>query len=180
MRRIFTDDEFARLLDDVQESALRLELQPTYRVTAEADSVAALLAGQPSDPTAIEGMPEWFASVRGVIKRGGRVERVRVQEDPPTDYQRWERWFDEVANTPAGEVIRYMTRARALEVGLLPAAGDVDWWLMDGRRLIEMHFDAGGDRVRTEVTADPAAIARAREWWDLAVRHSAPLGGAQA
>jgi hypothetical protein len=99
------------------------------------------------------------------------MERVRVHDDPPTPYQQWERWVGSW-NIRAGETLRYMTRARAHEVGLLPAAGDVDWWLLDSNRLIAMRFDTQGRRVATELVRDPATVVQACAWRDLAVHHS--------
>jgi hypothetical protein len=99
------------------------------------------------------------------------MERVRVQEDPPTDYQRFERWLDQW-NIPAGEVMRYMTLQRAREAGLLPAAGVNDWWLLDSARLIVMRFDGSGCRIASELVTDPARVLQACQWRDLAVHYS--------
>jgi hypothetical protein len=99
------------------------------------------------------------------------MERVRVQEDPPTGYQRFERWLDQW-NIPAGETMRYMTRQRAHEVGLLPAAGHDDWWLLDSDRLIVMRFAPGGRRVANELVTDPETVLQACKWRDLAVHHA--------
>lgn len=173
--RTLTVEEFADLFATVRRRAFRLELQPVYREPHEADSVAAFLAGTPTDPFTIPGARWWFDLVSALIASGGRMERVRVQEDPPTDYQRWERWLDDEFSTPAGEIIRYMTRRRAHDIGLLPDAGKVDWWLLDDRHLIQMHFDNDGNRLRTELVEDPVAVAQAKSWWNLAVQHSAPL-----
>lgn len=175
MSRPLTADEFGRLLAGVRHTAFRLELQPVYREPTEADSVAAFLAGQPGNPMDIPGATEWWQAVSALVAGGGRVERVRVQEDPPTDYQMWERWLDKAFNRQAGEQIRYMGRGQAHACGLLPAAGDVDWWLLDSSQLVRMWFDGHGNRIRTELTTDPAAVVQANVWRDLAVHHSAPL-----
>jgi hypothetical protein len=107
------------------------------------------------------------------VRLGRRLERVRVHDNPPTDYQRWERWAGRW-NIEAGELIRYMERATAHDVGLLPAAGDTDWWLLDDSNVILMRFDKAGNRIHTELTDDPRIVAQASKWWDLAVRHSVP------
>ncbi|MDW5323888.1 hypothetical protein R6Y94_08575 [Plantactinospora sp. KLBMP9567] len=67
-----------------------------------------------------------------------------------------------------------MTRSQAHAIGLLPAAGDVDWWLLDSELLIMMMFDGDGHRTRNELVADPLIVAQAQAWWDLAVRHGTP------
>jgi hypothetical protein len=68
--------------------------------------------------------------------------------------------------------MRYLTRQRAHEIGLLPAAGNTDWWLLDSSRLIAMHFDDEGHRIKNELITDPAVVIQACMWRDLAVHHS--------
>jgi len=168
-----TAEAFAAELATFRHTAFRLELQPAYREPSEAETVAKFLAGTPEPPTAVAGLREWFDQIAAQAREGKRIERVRVHEDPPTDYQRWERWIGRW-NTDAGETIRYLTRRRAHEIGLLPAAGTTDWWLLDSSRLILMTFDAAGNRVHDELETDPAIVVRACAWRDLAVHHSAP------
>lgn len=162
--------EFAAQLRSFRRTAFRLELQPSYAQPYEAASIAAFDAAQPQDPLQVREFAAWFEQVRALTREGRRMARVRVHEDPPTAYQRWERWLDSQLNTPAGEDIRYLTRPRAHEIGLLPAAGDVDWWLLDDERLITMTYD-GDRRCSYALELDPEYLARARVWRDLAVRH---------
>lgn len=165
--RPITGDEFEDLTRNFQASAFRLEQQPEYAVDLEAEQFAAFRAGNPQDPTLMDGFTEWLDLVRDHTNDGRRVERVRVQDEPPTDYQRWERWVGEW-NIKAGEVIHYATRSRAREVGLLPDAGDADWWLIDDRHLIVMRF--GPDHASTPyITTDEPDLTRARAWRDLAL-----------
>lgn len=172
MRRRITGDEFAHLLVNFQRSAFRLELQPEYHEPVETETVARFLAGDPQDPTEVPALRDWFAQVRGLVGDGRHIERVRIHDDPPTDYQRWERWIDRW-NIAAGETMRYLTREQAYDIGLLPSAGNTDWWLLDDEQLILMHFDDQHRRT-DELTDDPDLLNRARAWRDLAVRHSAP------
>lgn len=174
-RRPLSAAEFGQLLDGVEHTAFRLELQPAYREPSEADSVAAFVAGKPTDPFGMDGAREWYDAVSRIVRNGGRVERVRVHDDPPTDYQRWLRWLDERFNAPAGELIRYLFREQAHDIGLLPDAAGADWWLLDSHQLIQMKFDHTGRRTHTELASDPAAVVQANKWRDLAVHHSAPL-----
>lgn len=170
-QRIFLSDaEFWDNLHQFQHSAFRLELQPDYREVGEIDLADVWLAGEHVDPETDPGLAEWFRRVREHTTAGRTVSRVRVHEDPPTDYQRWERWLGRW-NAAAGERIGYLTRADAYRIGLLPAAGNEDWWLYDDARLLVMRF-AGGRRVENEIITDHAIVRRACEWRDLAVRHS--------
>jgi hypothetical protein len=163
-----TDAEFADQLRSFNREAFRLELQPAYSEPDEHDTVARFLAGHAQAPTEVLGLRAWFELVAELTGQGRRFQRVRVHDDPLTDYQRWERWIG-AWNVAAGEQIHYLTRRRAHEIGLLPAAGNLDWWLLDFQRLIVMHFDDKGHRVRTELTTNSKIVAQACAWRDLAV-----------
>jgi hypothetical protein len=169
--RVLTPAEFGQVIHEFEHTAFRLELQPAYLEPEEAGLLAAFLRGEPEPPTTVPELAQWYEHVAQHVQRGKRIERVRVQEDPPTDYQRFERWLDPW-NIRAGEVMRYLTRQRAHEIGLLPAAGNTDWWLLDSSKLIVMHFDADSRRVHNELVTDPTAVIQACKWRDLAVHHS--------
>lgn len=168
---LLSDGEFLGTLLSFEHTAFRLELQRSYAEPNEAPQFAAFLRGDPQPGPDDPVLRDWYRSVAEHTAQGGRMERVRVQEDPPTDYQRFERWLDQW-NIPAGEVMRYMTRDRAYEIGLLPAAGTADWWLLDSARLIVMRFDAAGHRTVNELITDPETVLQACMWRDLAVHHS--------
>ena len=168
---VLSDPEFSERLHQFEHTLFRLELQPVYLESSEDDLFAAFLRDEAIPPTTQPQLRNWYTQVSRHIGAGKRIERVRVQEDPPTDYQRFERWLDKW-NREAGEVMRYMTRARAHAVGLLPAAGGTDWWLIDSSSLIVMHFDGQGHRIRNELVTDPAVVVQACMWRDLAVHHS--------
>jgi hypothetical protein len=173
MRRPLTSDEFKEALRTYEHTAFRLELQPRYAEPVEDEHVARFLAGDPIVPTDDPAFVAWYDQVAAQVAAGKRMERVRVQEDPPTPYQQWERWVGKW-NEAAGEVLRYMTRADAHAIGLLPTAGNEDWWLLDSARLIVMRFDGDGNRVGDELTDEPARVVQACMWRDLANHHSAP------
>lgn len=176
MGRLLNDEEFLSEFTKIEYTAFRLELQPVYRVADEQVSIRKFLAGEPMDPAAdIEGCKPWWKLVGELTERGGRMERVRVFEDPPTDYQRWERTLGKW-NEDAGEVIWYITREQAHEIELLPAAGNVDWWLFDSQELVQLHFDSDGNRERTELVTDPEAVVQANVWRDLALYHARRIG----
>jgi hypothetical protein len=148
--------------------AVRLEQQPVYAVDLD-EHYEAFAAGRVEDPTGQPAFADWLEYVSALTAAGRRMERVRVQHDPPSDYHRYARWVGGW-NVKAGEVIHYTTRDRAAEVGLLPAAGDDDWWLLDDARLVVMEFDAAGELTRIRLVTDEASIARARAHWELALR----------
>lgn len=167
-----TGAEFSEALATFEHTAFRLELQPAYAEPCEAELLAAFLRGERPEPgMVVPELRQWYTQVGNQTVNGKRVERVRVQEDPPTDYQRFERWLDRW-NLKAGETMRYMTRQRAHQIGLLPNAGATDWWLLDSVRLIVMWFDDEGHRIQNILTTDPADVIKACKWRDLAVHHS--------
>jgi hypothetical protein len=164
-----TSAEFADEFNRFSATAFRLELQPAYVEPVEAETLAKFLAGHPEEPTCVPAIKQWLDQVAAMAQEGRHIERVRVHEDPPTDYQRWERWAGRW-NVEAGEKIHYLTREHAEAAGLLPGAGDVDWWLFDSKRLIVMRFDEDHHRISNELVTDQDSIQRACAWRDLAVR----------
>jgi hypothetical protein len=169
--RSLTDEEFAAELSGFERTAFRLELQRAYAEPEEEATVACFQSGSPEPPTEVPALRGWYEQTAQLIAEGRAMARVRVHEDPPTAYQRWERWAGQW-NIAAGEEIRYLTRNRAHEVGLLPAAGEADWWLLDSQRLILMRFDDQHHRVSTELVTDPVAVAQACAWRDLAAHYA--------
>jgi hypothetical protein len=169
--RLLADDEFIPAVLAFDHTAFRLELQAAYAEPEEDALYAAFLRGEAESPAGVPELQDWYAAIADRVARGARVERVRVQQRPPTDYQRFERWLERW-NIQAGEIMRYTTRERAYETGLLPAAGNDDWWLLDSSRLVVMQFGAGGRRTRNVLVTEPVTVLRACAWRDLAVHHS--------
>jgi hypothetical protein len=166
-----TGEEFSDALANYASSAFRLEQQPAYQVSYEADNLAAFLAGNPISPAEVPGFPQWAATIRRQTLAGRIMTRVRVHDEPLTDYQRWLRWGDGL-NIEAGEVIRYLSRQSALAMGLHPEQGD--WWLLDGARLVVMAFNSRGALTETTLTDDSAAVAEALRQRDISLRLSTP------
>ena len=132
-----------------EHTAWRLEARREYQVDYESDRYKTFLRGE--DP-GIAGREGWLGTIREITGRGLRVERVRLFDDPPTDYQRFLLWGTG-HTVAAGEDIRYLTRTSSEEVGL-PAR---DFWLFDSRVLGEFRYD--GDRsLGMELTEDPAEV----------------------
>lgn len=175
------DSEFLTVLHQFEHTAFRLELQDSYAEPEEDALYAAWLRGEEPDARQVPELAEWYGRIAGHVAAGRRVGRVRVQQDPPTDYQRFERWLDPL-NLAAGEDMCYLTAGNAREIGLLPAAGRDDWWLLDSCLLIVMRFDGSGHRIQNEIVTDPAEVIKACRWRDLAVHHAAraQLPGAAA
>jgi len=165
-----TGDDFNNLVRYFTTTAFRLEVQPVYTVTDERESLDEFLAGEPRPVTEFAFYAAWLDSIRSATAAGKRVERVRVLEEPPTEYQRWEMWSGQY-NCAAGETIRYLPRSRAQQIGL-PITDD--WWLFDSAKLATMRFSDSGEPLGGEIISDPQVVAQHRTWWDLAVAHSEP------
>ena len=166
-----SSDEFRELLRTPRRSAFRLEVQPFYAIGEERPEFERFLAGSPRPPTEIPWWNAWLGQVAGLTRQGRTVTRVRVLDEPPTDYQRWMLWADPWY-AAAGEQISYMTRRRAYEVGL----PDADWWLLDDERAVIMAFDDEGRIEQRTLVTGPEVMALYRNWRDIALRHATSAG----
>ncbi|GGJ84217.1 hypothetical protein GCM10010123_12360 [Pilimelia anulata] len=110
--RPLTGDEFAVELAGIARSAFRLELQPAYDEPAEREPFARYLAGAPAAATGLPAARPWLSRVREQVAAGMTISRVRVHDEPPTAYQRWQRAVS-AANVAAGERIDLAVRAAA-------------------------------------------------------------------
>jgi hypothetical protein len=151
-----------------EHTAFRLETRPSYAVAEEQEMFAEFLAGEPRPFTDIPWYRAWYDQIATLTSQGKRVARVRLLDEPPTEYQRFEIWVATFAEA-AGESIRYLDRGHAVQVGL---PTDVDWWLFDSARLALMRFDELGHPLGGEIITDPTTVSQHRAWWDLAVQHS--------
>jgi len=169
MRATIDLAEYRRQLANYQRFAWRFEQQPSYRVDYEREQFDRFLAGSPESPDDNADLKSWFDRVRTWTAAGKTIGRVRIVEDPPTDYQRWMLWMDRW-NRESGETIDYLTRQRATEAGVLPSFGGADWWLFDDQRLLLMHMDEKGNRVKAEIIVDEPEVAVARRTRELALK----------
>lgn len=172
--RALTDTQFRRAVLDITASAFRAERQPLYVEEPEEELRRAFLRGDAEPPATIPFFQGWYDQVREHVQAGRRIGRVRIHSDPPSDYQRYERWLG-IWNERAGEQIRYLTRERAGELGLLDDTC-TDWWLLDAgqdhQRVIIMTFDAEGRRIANEMVTNPLTVQKATAWRDLALHHA--------
>ena len=173
MREVLSPEALYEAIWSFRRTAFRLEHQLTYAIPYELAVFMRHSAGGDASPMQVPELREWFKRVSERTCAGGRIERVRVIDDPLTPYQAWEAWCDRW-NTDAGEVIGYVHRWRAAEVGLLPSAGPGDWWLLDDELLLILDFDDAGHLIRVERTDDPQTITAARSWRTTAITHSMP------
>lgn len=180
MRKEIDLQGYRRLLAGHQRSAWRFEQQTSYWLGYERAQFERFLAGDPESPADNVDLKSWFDRVRSWVAQGRTVGRVRILEDPPTDYQRWMLWIDRW-NRDAGETIQYLTRRAAERAGVIPQVGPDDWWLFDDQQLVLMHFDPQGRPARYVLVEDESeTIEQAIRWraWTIAAanKEAAALG----
>lgn len=179
MRRQLTDGgpgtEFWEQFPAVRISAWRFEQQRQYDLGYEVVQFRAFLDGHPESPLGNPELGSWMRQVATQKAAGIAVGRVRVVDEPITDYQRWMQWMDRW-NREAGETIDYLLRAELDECGPTRRprfAPEADWWLLDAgttdARLVIMHFDEDGVRVKVELSTEPHEISLAEMWRDLTI-----------
>lgn len=169
------DIDLDKLLRSAQRSTWRIEQQPVYRPAVDTFGLDRFLAGDPLPPLDVPGFQEYLDFVGELTRQGVVMTRVRVEESPPTDYQRLARWLGKW-NEAAGETMRYIRRHIA---PLSPEVGSSDWWIVDEATLIELRFDQAGNLTEFEVEEDPERGARLLRCWSDLVTSSTHLASSQ-
>lgn len=153
------------MLDGIATSAFRLETRRAYSLGYERRMFDDFLAGREvTPPPDTDWYRPWLDRVRRLTATGRRIQRVRVVDEPITDYQRYAIWTG-AWNTAAGEDIRYMAREVAATVGL-PGR---DWWLLDGQTVVVLNFDAFDRLSGRELIVSPSTVSEFVERRDLAL-----------
>lgn len=171
--RFISPEELRSLFDEFASTAFRMEALPQVALDYEAELFDQFRAGSlTTTPPEISWWQPWLERVERLSACGRRIQRVRVVDDPLTDYQRFTIWGG-AWNERAGERIRYLPRtaARALSVPT-----DQDWWLFDSGVLVLMHFDRNGLLSARELVTDAERLAAHITWRDLAFAHGTPAG----
>lgn len=168
MDRLLTPSDFDNLGQLFEQTAVRWECQPAYRVDVEASAYAEFLAGVREPLGRYPFFAAWLEQIAAVTAAGRSVARIRVIDDPPTPYQEWE-MFVTPENSAAGEDIRYLPRSLSHQLGIPDAQ---DWWIFDGQRLCLMRFDDNGVPGGGRFTDEPALLERHLSWWRLAQQHA--------
>lgn len=156
-------DEFQQLFDREWSTAWRWECQGAYNEPQEQEPLERFLAGETD-----QSWFKWPKRVRAWADQGRSIGRVRMLTDPLTDYLRFE-----LSITPpaldAGEDIRFLTEARARELG----APDQDYWMFDEAEVAMLIFGDHGVSGALLIT-EPTIVRRYVNWRDLAVREAVP------
>lgn len=164
MTELVSGEAFADLFRRFEHSAYRLEPRSAYKVDAESEAYRQFVNGE--DP-GVEWIGDWLRLMRMQTEQGKRVERVRVVDDPPSEYVRFMLWLTP-HNIESGEDIRYLERNEAARVGL----PDYDYWLFDSHLLARFEFTEDDRPLGVYLIDDAAEIVRHNYWRDVAWHHS--------
>ncbi|MFL1431607.1 MULTISPECIES: DUF6879 family protein [unclassified Nocardiopsis] len=166
MADLVTGADFTDLFRRNRHTAWRLETRTYYGKLDEDRPFQEWLTGKEPD---LEWFTPWLRMVREETATGKRMERVRLIDDPPSDYLRWELWGTPY-NLGAGEDIRYLPRTHPI-VAELP---DHDFWVFDSRTVARLAFD--GDRfLGVHLSEEPSEILAALQARDAAWHHALPF-----
>ena len=163
-----TPAQFLAQFDSYKRSALRLESRSQTDVPAERVELQAFLSGELSEVRNWEH-DDWTRLVTRQTAAGRPMRRVRVMDDPLTDYNRF-MIFCGHRSVSVGEDVRYLARADANALDL----PDHDFWILDSARLIELRFTADGRPLRHDLVTDPGVVARHEEWVHRALAAAIP------
>lgn len=152
-----TPEDFDALFDQFRHTAFRLETLPVYDVGGqEAERIAAMRSGRPIPERTVATSP-WLARIAASTMRDGkRWSRVRVVDEPMTDYQ-----TDElvafIEAQVAGDHILIVPRSQ------VPAHGG-DYWLFDGgtaeATAVVLRYDNVGHWLGAEQVTEPLELRR--------------------
>jgi hypothetical protein len=151
-------------LENFKESAFRLERLRSYNMPEEAEMLAAFKRGEKVQ------LPEdhpWPPLVKRQCSSGKIMQRARVVDQPPTEYQRFELSLYP-RSVEAGEQIHVYERGSIPEIFLY----EVDFWLFDNHTVYILNYDTDGQFLGFEQAFDMVTYRRIR---DLALERSIPL-----
>lgn len=169
---MLTEAEMEKFFDDhLTKSAFRLEMLDHYEVDSDGDDFARFKAGEPEPDW--ERKNQWLDVLRAEKEAGILEHRVRVLRSPLNDYIRYECEWGYVPNSGAGEEIHVLDLA---ERDLPTVLVDHDFWLIDDKYPLRMHYSETGefvgahlvDNVELYQKARDAALAAAEpfeRWW---------------
>lgn len=166
-----TPEDFDAHFDRFHHTVIRLETLPAYDVGgSEAERIQAWRNHQPRPERSVRTSP-WLARIAVTATQNKQWRRVRVLDDPPTEYQRYQ--LDSyVESQAAGEQILIASRRDVGDVG-------PDFWLFDTDRpgvfAIVMRYDDEGHWTGADLTTDPSALDEMHARVQRVAGHARPL-----
>jgi hypothetical protein len=169
-----TPEAFDALFDTFRSTVIRLETLPAYAVGgAEGERLAAFRAGLPRPLRNVVTDP-WLARIARTSMEGKDWRRVRIVDDPLTDYQRYQMAsYRESQATGEGVFI-----ARRGDVPAPPTQVG-DFWLFDAgtpeEHAVLMRYDEDGHWLGADDVRNPAAVAALVAESAAVIEHAVPL-----
>lgn len=146
--------QLAERVNGFASTAFRLETLDVYASSSDGGDVARYLRGEDApDPARKE---PWLARLRSERAQGRLRQRVHVLTSPITGYMRYACEWGFAYNAQAGEDIRILDLA---ERPRPTAVVDHDFWLIDDRDVLLMHYDSAGRFTAAELL-DPSELPR--------------------
>lgn len=136
-------------LDAAERDLFRWEALPAYEVAADGTDYRRYLDGA-AEPTWERKQP-WLDTLSAEAKRGRTRRRVRVIHDPITDYERYACEWGYALNVEAGEQIRVIDLTEAVQLPVELDRIERDFWLVDDRMVVSMHYADDGQFLGAEV-----------------------------
>lgn len=168
-----TPEQFDAHFDRFTGTVFRLETLQDYGDPGEAERVAAYHRGDPQPERSIRTSP-WLARIAATTLAGKRWLRVRVVEEPLTEYTRYE-LAGYVESQAAGEEIRIVRRDAAPAVATLRR----DFWLFDAGMTDEfallMRYGPGGEYEGAGLVTNPDLLEEFAAERELALQWAIPL-----
>jgi hypothetical protein len=148
-------DQFDALFDQFQHTAFRLEAQPSYDVGgSEVAALAAWREGRPRPERSVRTQP-WLARIAATTAQGKTWRRLRVLDDPLTEYQRYQLTSGSYQESQACGDETLLVGRRVAGSWLSFGA---DFWLFDhglrSQRLVAMDYDPEGRFLRHRDVVD--------------------------
>jgi hypothetical protein len=167
---MLSNAEFDACFDEARSEWFRLESHGSYTVDVEQPRFRAYVAGEPYDP---EAEPKaWYAEIERRVSEGVAYRKVRVVDGPLSEYERWECEWSYTATEERGQRTFILDRSEAAAVPELPG---YDWWLIDGRVVLRMHYDGSGGFIGAERLDNAGAVAEHSRWRDAALAAAVPF-----
>ena len=164
--------EFDALFTGFKHTAYRLETLQVYDVGYEIEPYRAFLAGEEKPEDASKNA--WTAMLGRAADDGKIVQRVRLVNEPLTDYLRYELEWSYPPNVKAEEDIRILPVDRIPAADILALATLGDYWLFDSCDLWLMEYNEDGRFLYALQVSEPGTIVVHANLRDAALHYAMP------
>lgn len=167
-----TPEEFDALFDSFRHTVARLETLPAYDVGgSEAARIQAFREGRPRPLRSVATDP-WLARIAvSTVTAAKQWIRVRVVDEPLTDYQRYQ-LASYRESQAAGEQVAITLRSFVGDAG-------PDFWLFDegepDAHAVVMSYDGQGHWLGAELVTDRSKVRALADQLHIVAANAAPL-----